>query len=918
MSYCFLKLQFVVLDTIEGLPHFHGALWSALFRFAYNPYLQPGEAFHETGVLISPADMGVVKYQRLDRIELGVAVPPREEDRLQRILENLGKQPGLHGHFIPGNTIRLAESQCRVSGKLWPQHSATPLTLADLQTSVERLSECFQFQLVLDSPLRLTRPPRQKESQSRYCDEAFFRQNPNHCHHLLDQIMKADGLVVPADAFDWVETESCHGLWLDVSYAGKTGKTIGGLVGILALKGKLEAPWLAALIWHQWLGIGKNRAFGLGQYWIPQIADVSPLIPLVKHTHLLKRAMQVDVLTDCLQELAPANPGPDGLTIDELSKIGRTGIQQLSKTVLAGTYEPGDVERFQLEKADGGQRSIVVWSLKDRWLQRAAAQQLSLVIDRWLSQSSFAYRAGLSRQHAQQSYKRAFRQGYRFGIKADIHAFFDSVDRERLHALCQGLFPQEPLIPLIFRWLEQGDPPSDSTSSERPQGLPQGSPLSPILSNLFLDQFDQELNQYDFKLIRFADDFMVMFKSEDNRKATLGLIERVLEQLGLRLEPHKTQHFQPEDTIEFLGYQLIQGEARTHKESKASDIVEVEPRQVRPWKSLFQPDWELGQVIYITSQMKKITSQGSCLVIENYQGEKQKIPWKKIRQIAVVGKQRMSGGVFYRCLQEEIPVTFQRLNGTSYGQLIPERSYYQKHIAPIQWQQFQAPEVCLAWAKSVVRAKIHNQGVVMKRQLSKLPEYTHKLMKQVEQCQSLETLRGVEGNAAKLYFRDFGKFVKPFSFTGRTYHPPDGPVNAMLSFGYTLLYHRVNSALLRAGLDTRTGFLHQGRGRHAALASDMMEELRYIVDRVVLSMIHLKMIQEEHFTASEEGGPKNRLFGEGYKIFVRRFEMTMQRTFYSEGSQDHITHNTYLDEMADQVCAALRLNIVYTPKLITG
>ncbi len=505
MAYCFLKLTLGVLDTIDDLPQFHGVLWSALLRFGYNLYLKPNESFHETGIIVSPADTGVVKYQRLDRIELGVALPPNETKRFQQVLDNLGTQPGLHGHFVPGKTIRLSEIHCRVSGRPWPKNPAVPLTMQDLQACVERLSDCFHFQLVLDTPLRLTRPAGHKEKQHRYCDEAFFRQSPNRCHHMLKQAVEADGLVVPSNAFDWVELEYCHGIWLDVSYHGKAGKTIGGLVGVLACKGKLDTPVWDSLIWHQWLGLGKNCAFGLGQYRIPQIEEISPLQPLVKHTTLLKSAMRVDVLTECLQEFVSPNPGPDGLTLNELTKIGRSGIKQLAESVLAGTYRASGVERFQLEKPDGGERSIVVWSLKDRWLQRAAARQLSLVIERWLSQSSFAYRTGLSRQSAKQSYQKAFKAGYRFGIKADIHAFFDSVDRLRLDSLCQGLFPREPLIPLIFRWLEQGDAPLGNADAS-PQGLPQGSPLSPILSNLFLDQFDRELNLYDFKLIRFADD----------------------------------------------------------------------------------------------------------------------------------------------------------------------------------------------------------------------------------------------------------------------------------------------------------------------------------------------------------------------------------------------------------------------------
>ncbi len=909
MPYCFLKLTFQVWKTIDNLPHFHGGLWSALLRFGYNRFLKKNENFHETGVLVSPADTGVVSYRQLDKIEVGVALPESEIPRFEKVLENLSAPAGFHGHFVPGKTIRFLHGRCRVSGRAWPDNPPKPLTTEHLEASVQTLASHFEFQLVFDAPLRLTRPPRQKEQQHRYCDEAFFRQHPNHCHHLLRQIFLAQGVEVDARALDWVEAGVCHGMWLDVGYGGDKGKTLGGLVGVLPIKGKLEPPLLEALVWCQWLGVGKNRAFGFGQYHIPQLEKDSPLQPLTKQAHLLKAAMHIDVLSECLQEFSNPNPGPDGLTIEELRSIGTSGLKKLSKTVLNGQYEPETVERFQLEKQGGGERSIYVWSLKDRLLQRAVAQQLNKIIDRWLSQSSFAYRAGLSRQSAKRSYQKAYQSGYRYGIKADIQAFFDSVNRERLQALCWGLFAREPAITLIFQWIGQG---------AEPQGLPQGSPLSPVLSNLFLEQFDRVLALYDLKLIRFADDFMVLFKSEKDRQSALTLIEQELEQLGLRLEPSKTQHFQPNDAIEFLGYQLTQGEAIAKPSSQKLDVIEQKPEESEPWKPLLTPDWDRGQVIYVTSQMKKITSQGNDLVIENYQNEKEKIPWKKVRQIAVVGKQRMSGGVFYRCLQEEIPITFQRLSGTSYGQLIPERSFYTKHIAPVQWQQFQEPDVCLQWAKSLIRAKIHNQGVVMKRQLNQLPEYTHPSMRKVESCQSMETLRGIEGQAAQLYFKDFGKFVAPFRFARRVYHPPDGPVNAMLSFGYTLLYHRVNSALMRAGLDTRSGFFHQGRGRHAALASDMMEELRYIVDRVVLSLIHLKMIKKEHFMATESRGPRNRLFGEGYKIFVKRFEATMQRTFYSEASQEYITRNTYLDEMADQVCAALRLGLVYTPKLITG
>jgi CRISPR-associated endonuclease Cas1 len=134
----------------------------------------------------------------------------------------------------------------------------------------------------------------------------------------------------------------------------------------------------------------------------------------------------------------------------------------------------------------------------------------------------------------------------------------------------------------------------------------------------------------------------------------------------------------------------------------------------------------------------------------------------------------------------------------------------------------------------------------------------------------------------------------------------------MLSFGYTLIYHRLASVLKDQGFNPRVGFFHQGRGSHAALASDMMEELRHIVERIVLALIHLKEIKEGDFIMSDKKGVSyTRLKGEGFRTFIHRFETTMAKEF-THYENEKLSYNQYLDEMARKLKRSLKLNLQYT------
>jgi CRISPR-associated protein Cas1 len=210
----------------------------------------------------------------------------------------------------------------------------------------------------------------------------------------------------------------------------------------------------------------------------------------------------------------------------------------------------------------------------------------------------------------------------------------------------------------------------------------------------------------------------------------------------------------------------------------------------------------------------------------------------------------------------------------------------------------------------VISAKIHNSHVLLRRNQKHTPQLLT-LAKRARKAEDLEKLLGLEGSAARLYYGQFADLVDPFEFTGRHFRPPDGPVNAMLSFGYTLIYNRLAAALGEKGFNSRLGFFHKGRGSHCALASDLMEPLRHIADRIVLALIHRGELGPQDFTTIKKGAKELcRLDGRGFRTFIRRYEATMAARFTTHDGEK-MSANSYLDEIADSLRRSLVLGIPY-------
>lgn len=893
-----INLQFTVIAPIKGLPFFHGPHWSAMFRLLRKA-LSTGTDQSSGMIMVHPIETGVCSYSVGDKIRLGVTVDASNASLLAAILEHFHdvSSEEFTGHFQPNVTVRLDSVISRRSGDVW-NVSDPPITPKDLLEDAQRLTELDEFTIRTISPLRIVRPAGLKAVGHRYCDVDYFMNGSgsfplasllptgNLRGANLNVVVKASGLK-----------------WIDVSYGvGKDSTTLGGIMGSIEFCGRVDIQTAIELVWGQYVGVGKNRSFGFGFYEIRELMPCSKVFPLKRCTTLFARSISMPSLKDALAKLPNSSPGVDGMTVTEAKDAEDYILTSLMQGVQEiPSSDSVSLKRYMLPKPNGGHRFIYVQNVKDRVLHRSFADNIYPAIENLLSTSAYAYRHGLSRKNAANAIKDLLQQGYTHGIKADISAFFDSVDIYDLCRLLVGLFPAEPLVSYLSHWLHL-------TTNQGISGLPQGWVLSPVLSNLYLDRFDRMLDKKGFKLVRFADDFVVLFRPESSDQETcLRVVEEGLGQLGLRLNHAKTQTIDGTQPINFLGYLV-----------SASDVLSAEKQKLLPeeeWQSVFQPHILHGIPVYLSCICNGAYSSGANIILKNQDQEQISIPWSQVGRLVIVGRSPFSGGLVYRAVRERIPVTFLDVMGRMRGHL-SESQFLSSSLNAFQEERLKDPAWQLNFCRALIGAKIHNSYVLLRRNDVTVP-VLKTLEHQALEASNLEQLRGIEGYAARIFFEQFSTIVAPFEFKGRNYHPPDGPVNVMLSFGYTLLYNRITSVLINKEFNPLCGFFHVSRGRHCALASDILEPLRHIVERIVLALIHLKEIKVEDFTIQKQGDISIcRMQGNGFRAFISRYEKTMASRFTTQANKK-MSYNEWLDYTVDNLKSAVRHNLPYKPLRIS-
>jgi len=230
--------------------------------------------------------------------------------------------------------------------------------------------------------------------------------------------------------------------------------------------------------------------------------------------------------------------GSDNLSIEETTEQLKTLWPSIKDKLLAGKYKPLPVRTVYIPKPNGkGRRMLGIPTVTDRLIQQALLQKLTPIFDPRFSSSSFGFRPG---RNAGQAVTQAYRhlcEGYQTAVDIDLEKFFDNVNHDRLMAKIAKEISDKPLLKLIRAYLQNGML-EDGVVLNRDAGTPQGSPLSPLLSNIVLDELDKELEKRGHKFCRYADDLQIHVKSQTAGKRVLESISQFI-QIRLKLKVNR-------------------------------------------------------------------------------------------------------------------------------------------------------------------------------------------------------------------------------------------------------------------------------------------------------------------------------------------------------------------------------------------
>ena len=249
-------------------------------------------------------------------------------------------------------------------------------------------------------------------------------------------------------------------------------------------------------------------------------------------------------------------PGNDGMTVSDLRGYLKEKWLEIRAALESETYKPSPVRRVEIPKPDGGVRLLGIPNVADRLLQQAIAQVLTPIFERKFSPQSYGFRPGRSAHQAIQKAQEYTQEGYEWVVDIDLEKFFDRVNHDMLMARVAREVKDKRVLKLIRAYLESGVM-VNGVVMETEEGTPQGGPLSPLLSNIMLDDLDKELEKRGHKFVRYADDCNIYVKTQRAGERVMESVREFLEKkLKLKVNPKKSKVDKAEGQV--LGVQFLQ------------------------------------------------------------------------------------------------------------------------------------------------------------------------------------------------------------------------------------------------------------------------------------------------------------------------------------------------------------------------
>ena len=596
--------------------------------------------------------------------------------------------------------------------------------------------------------------------------------------------------------------------------------------------------------------------------------------------------------------------GPDGMGTRDLATYWPANGERICEELRQGAYQMGVVRLFERLGSTGKKRQIASINAVDRMVERMLQQVMRLHFEPTFCECSYAYREGKGPLVAAMTARGYIERGYTWLCEIDLSNFFDEIPHDSLINNLSSRIEDEGVIDLLRKIIERFiEERSRITRMDR--GIVQGSSVSPILSNVFMHPFDIRLESSDMPCIRFADNIYLFAQSEAEAAGAYNSLANVIEnQLSLRINTRKSGVFKAIDR-RMLGYDFRKTQSGKIDLRKHS----YQPRaKNRTWHQ--SVTFEDGREIHIV-QDGVLNKQDYSLLFENDE-EKHHIPVEVVEQLNIYGDVCVSPAAIRTLDAHNIKLSYFDKYGNLSGVYTPAEHDRVAKTFLKQCELYGDAHRRLELARAMEDASLSNMCAVLhyylhrkdSDELREAARVIAEARRSLLDAESVEALMLIEAHARKAYYSSFDYLVEGtgFRFGSRSKRPPKNEMNALISFGNTVLYNKILQRIWKTSLDPKIGVVHATNRRAHSLNLDFADLFKpVVVDRTILSLVRRREIKTDvHFQHEADGGVL--LNAEGKRLFIAALERKLGSSTKRRGGE-----KTYSRLISDEIDAFRRM-----------
>ncbi len=614
-----------------------------------------------------------------------------------------------------------------------------------------------------------------------------------------------------------------------------------------------------------------------------------------------------------LEHLRGKNDGAgiDGVKLSELDEFWNVNHVEILESIRQKTYEPGIVQNVEIIAPNGKRRIISKIISVDRLILRCVTQELRKQLEPGFSVNSFAYQEGKGTLEAAKKVVEYLNMGYEWCAEIDVMNYFDNIEQERMLSLLHKYVDDESVFLLLERYV-RCYVSCDGRMEQKLRGVLQGSPLSPLLSNLYLDEFDKKMDEMGARYCRFADNINIYTRSIEEANEMYQKVVALLAEYGLPINREKSGVFYGARR-KYLGFYF-------ERNGKNGYLAKRNLKNVNHYNYWHPTTIQRIDRNYHIINDGILSRKDFTLLFENEEGKKY-LPVETMGSLNVYSNVTFSSSFFEYANQKGLKVAMYDKYGRFVGNFISAKHGSTGTTVLRQATLYNDEAKRLQVAKTIIMASVHNMRSNLRYYYKKIGsgalkqgvEQMSENRKRMNEVGNISELLMLEARNRQQYYQCFNEILRSqeFRFEKRTKRPPRDPLNAMLSFGNVCLYQRIATELYKRQLDIRIGFLHATNNRAQSLNLDIAELFKpIIVDRTIFTLLNKGMIHPVSDFEFDEGKGVY-LNVHGKRVFLQEYENKLYQKV-AQG-ETKVTYDTLIRQETRKIFRLIHYGEAYKP-----